>query len=77
MTLRHPLEALVSLVRLLKCGRPREVLAHLPSPWLLYSDGACEPARTGFSGISVGAILFSPGGVAQFLRAGSAEIVHG
>ena len=60
------LEALVSLVRLLKCGRPREVLAHLPSPWLLYSDGACEPARTGFSGISVGAILFSPGGVAQF-----------
>ena len=60
------LQALVSLVRLLKCGRPREVPAHLPSPWLLYSDGACEPERTGFSGISVGAILFSPGGVAQF-----------
>ena len=60
------LEAFVSLVRLLQCARAREGLAHLPSPWLLCSDGACELARTGFSGISVGAILLSPGGVAQF-----------
>ena len=60
------LRSLSDLVRLLQAGRPREVSAIFPSPWLLYTDGACEEASSTFSGISVGAVSFSPAGSAQF-----------
>ena len=60
------LRSLSDLVRLLQVGRPREVPAIFPSPWLLYTDGACEEASSTFTGISIGAVLFSPTGSAQF-----------
>ena len=56
------LRSMSDLVRLLQAGRPREVPAIFPSPWLQNTDGACEEASSTFLGISIGAALFSPTG---------------